>query len=163
MIFSPSKAYLLLSLMAMAEVLLHCDAQKTSGRQDGMNEILQYDTTDADAVQFQCDPLDDSSRFNPRCNLDPSTCETWNCQGSASLTYCDSEFFVPGRTSDVRIEGMGCMPSTPIIFFDDAEWRISSITHSVALLLFVPTPRRSTNSSTALTITWRRVTLPVLA
>jgi hypothetical protein len=77
------------------------NGQLTTGRQQGMKEILFYDTTDADAVQFQCNPLDGTSRFNPRCNLNPTSCETWRCQGSASLTYCDSEFFVPGRTSDV--------------------------------------------------------------
>jgi hypothetical protein len=90
------------ALLAILYVSLsRSQAQLTTGRQEGIKEILLYDTSDADAVQFQCDPLDDTSQFNPRCNLDPTTCDTWICRGSASLTYCDSEFFVPGRTSDI--------------------------------------------------------------
>jgi hypothetical protein len=78
----------------------YCGGQGFAGRPDRRQEVLEYDTSNADAVQFQCAPLNDTSPFNPRCNLDPSGCDDWICSGSASLTYCDSEFFVPGRTSD---------------------------------------------------------------
>ena len=96
--FSPR--ILALCVLAIAAFLPSSHCQDTTGRQDGMEEVIIYDTTDADAVEFQCEPLDDTSPFNPRCNLNPVTCENWLCSGSASLTYCDSEFFVPGRTSD---------------------------------------------------------------
>mmetsp|Transcript_31148 Transcript_31148/g.51932 ORF Transcript_31148/g.51932 Transcript_31148/m.51932 type:complete len:226 (+) Transcript_31148:149-826(+) len=95
-------SHLFLLSVVVAVLLASCQSSQgetTAGRQQGMQEILVYQTT-YDAVQFQCDPLDATSRFNPRCNLDPSGCDDWQCSGSASLTYCDSEFFVPGRTSD---------------------------------------------------------------
>ena len=89
-----------LYLLAAISFLPFVHSQDTTGRQDGMEEIVVYDTTDADAVEFRCSPLDSDSPFNPRCNLNPTTCEDWLCSGSASLTYCDSEFFVPGRSTD---------------------------------------------------------------
>eukprot|EP00529_Nitzschia_sp_RCC80_P001951 CAMPEP_0113499258 /NCGR_PEP_ID=MMETSP0014_2-20120614/31649_1 /TAXON_ID=2857 /ORGANISM="Nitzschia sp." /LENGTH=239 /DNA_ID=CAMNT_0000393415 /DNA_START=89 /DNA_END=808 /DNA_ORIENTATION=- /assembly_acc=CAM_ASM_000159 len=69
-----------------------------------MENVIEFDVTGSSTVQFQCTDLisDPDKPFNPRCEFRlTSNCESWTCSGSTNqMTYCDSEFFIPGRESD---------------------------------------------------------------
>ena len=69
-----------------------------------MENVIEFDVTGSSTVQFQCTDLisDPDVPFNPRCEFRlTADCESWTCTGSTNqMTYCDSEFFIPGSESD---------------------------------------------------------------